>query len=228
MCIAINILLYYICVCCVYKFLFTRSSQARQGLSTPFTALESKLAAVQRRWKTLQQHRRCNKAREDLSRIPHALPLWDQIDAFATQPYRFLECHPHRSWGRSEPLKVNQFRAEAELRRLLTGSGFLCPTPNLPNPTWLKDSPRTGTMFICPINASKAFNTENQRHWKPQPPPVSRPERWCFWRESAARSDNTTVPMAHHRERKGIWCIQEDYPEVQVDGKEHPEFREHS
>lgn len=134
---------------------------------------------------------KCNKAREDLSRIPRAY----QIDAFAIQPYRFLECHPQL--GRSEPLKVNKFRAEAELRRLLTGSGFLCPTPNLPNPTWLKDSPRTGTMFICPINASKAFNTENQRHWKPQPPPVSRPERWCLWRESAARSDNTTVPMAH-------------------------------
>ena len=145
--------------------------------------------------KTLQQHR--SAIRQGKTSAESLVPCHCEIRLMPLPPNPTVFWSAILSWVGLNRWRWTNSEPKLKLRRLLTGSGFLCPTPNLPNPTWLKDSPRTGTMFICPINASKAFNTENQRHWKPQPPPVSRPERWCLWRESAARSDNTTVPMAH-------------------------------
>lgn len=82
---------------------------------------------------------KCNKAREDLSRIPHALPLWDQIDAFAIQPYRFLECHPQL--GRSEPLKVNKFRAEAETKEAFDRERISLPNSESPKSDLIEGLP---------------------------------------------------------------------------------------
>lgn len=221
MCISINIL--HLCMLCIQVFvhkMFTGKTRRvlppPSQLSNPnwlqFSGVENVAAA-----------QKCNKAREDLSRIPRALPPNPTV----------WECHPRRRVGLNRWRWTN-FRAEAKLRRLLTvgfwqGADFFAHLPISQNPTWLKDSPRTGTMFICPINASRRWTRGtrvllHQRHLDSNLPPSPDLKGGAF-DANQQQEVITQRSLWHTQMRKEGHMV---HPRGLPRGKEHPEFRKHS